>query len=137
MDIRRDDLKQKKRRRQILIGIGIGAALLVATIGVARLKPAAPQVERSSVWLDTVKKGEMLREVRGPGTLVPKEIRWITAETAAHVERIVVKPGTPVQADTILIELSNPEVQEQLARAQADVNAMRADNAAKKMTAEN
>ena len=137
MDIRRDDLKQKKRRRQILIGVGIGAALLVATIGVARLKPAAPQVERSSVWLDTVKRGEMLREVRGPGTLVPKEIRWITAETAAHVERIVVKPGAQVQADTVILELSNPEVQEQLASAQSAVSAARADNTAKKMTLEN
>jgi len=137
MDIKRDDLKIKKRRKQITIGVVVGLLLLGASFGVAHLKPAAPLVERSSVWLDTVKKGEMLREVRGPGTLVPKEIRWITAETAAHVERIVVKPGTPVQAETVLIELSNPEVQEQLARAQADVNAMRADNAAKKMTAEN
>src|SRR5215471_2924751 len=137
MDIRRDDLKQKKRRRQILIGVGVGAALLVATLGVASLKPAAPRVERSSVWLDTVKRGEMLREVRGPGTLVPKEIRWITAETAAHVERIVVKPGAQVQADTVILELSNPEVQEQLASAQSAVTAARADNAAKKMTLEN
>jgi len=137
MDIKRDDLKVKKRRKQIMIGAAVGVLLLGASFGVAHLKPAAPLVERSSVWLDTVKKGEMLREVRGPGTLVPKEIRWITAETAAHVERIVVKPGTLVQADTILIELSNPEVQEQLARAQGDVSAMRADNAAKKMTAEN
>ena len=137
MDIKRDDLKIKKRRKQITIGVVVGILLLGASFGVAHLKPAAPLVERSSVWLDTVKKGEMLREVRGPGTLVPKEIRWIPAETAAHVERIVVKPGTPVQADTVLLELSNPEVQEQLARAQADVNAMRADNAAKKMTAEN
>jgi HlyD family secretion protein len=137
MDIKRDDLKVKKRRKQIMIGAAVGVLLLSASFGVAHLKPAAPLVERSSVWLDTVKKGEMLREVRGPGTLVPKEIRWITAETAAHVERIVVKPGTLVQADTILIELSNPEVQEQLARAQGDVSAMRADNAAKKMTAEN
>ena len=137
MDIRRDDLKVKKRRRQILIGTGVAVALLAATVGVARLKPAAPRVERSSVWLDTVKRGEMLREVRGPGTLVPKEIRWITAETAAHVERIVVKPGAQVQADTVILELSNPEVQEQLASAQAAVNAARADNAAKKMSLEN
>jgi HlyD family secretion protein len=101
------------------------------------LKPAAPQVERASVWLDTVKRGEMLREVRGPGTLVPREIRWITAETSAHVERIVVKPGAQVQADTVILELSNPEVQEQLASARAAVAAARADNAAKKMTLEN
>jgi HlyD family secretion protein len=137
MDIKRDDLKVRKRRKQFAIGGIVVVLLLGATFGVARLKPAAPLVERSSVWLDTVKRGEVLREVRGPGTLVPKEIRWVTAETAAHVERIVVKPGTPVQADTVLIELSNPEVLEQLASAQADVNAMRADNTAKKMSAEN
>src|SRR3569832_2194203 len=113
MDIRRDDLKVKKRRRQILIGAGVAIAVLAASVGVARLKPAAPQVERASVWLDTVKRGEMLREVRGPGTLVPKEIRWITAETAAHVERIVVKPGAQVQPGTEILELSNPVVQEQ------------------------
>jgi HlyD family secretion protein len=137
MDIRRDDLKLKKRRRQYVIGAVIAVALLGATLGIARLKPAAPQVERSSVWLDTVKRGEMLREVRGPGTLVPKEIRWITAETAAHVERIVVKPGAEVKADTVILELSNPEVQEQLASAESAVAAARADNAAKKMTLEN
>src|SRR6478736_4296599 len=137
MDIRREDLKVKKRRRQLMIGAGVAVALLAATVGVARLKPAAPQVERSSVWLDTVKRGEMLREVRGPGTLVPKEIRWITAETNAHVERIVVKPGAQVQADTVLLELSNPEVQEQLAGALGAVTAARADNAAKKMSLEN
>jgi HlyD family secretion protein len=137
MDIRRDDLKLKKRRRQWLVGAGIGLALLAATVGVARLKPAAPTVERSSVWLDTVKRGEMLREVRGPGTLVPKEIRWVTAETAAHVERIIVKPGARVKPDTVILELSNPEVQEQLASAQASVVAARADNAAKKMSLEN
>jgi HlyD family secretion protein len=79
----------------------------------------------------------MLREVRGPGTLVPKEIRWITAETSAHVERIVVKPGAQVHADTVLLELSNPEVQEQLASAASAVDAARADNAARKMSLEN
>ena len=137
MDIRREDLKIKKRRKQWLIGSVVGLLVLGATLGAARLKPAAPQVERSSVWLDTVKRGEMLREVRGPGTLVPKEIRWITAETNARVERIVVKPGAQVKADTVILELSNPEVQEQLASAQSAVAAARADNAAKKMTLEN
>ena len=137
MDIRREDLKIKKRRRQVLIGAAVAVAVLAATAGLARLKPAAPQVDRASVWLDTVKRGEMLREVRGPGTLVPKEIRWVTAETAAHVERIVVKPGAQVKADTVILELSNPEVQEQLASAVAAVAAARADNAAKKMSLEN
>jgi len=137
MDIRREDLKIKKRRKQWAIGALVGLLVLGATLGAARLKPAAPLVERSSVWLDTVKRGEMLREVRGPGTLVPKEIRWITAETNARVERIVVKPGAQVKADTVILELSNPEVQEQLAGAQSAVAAARADNAAKQMSLEN
>lgn len=137
MDIRRDDLKLKKRRRQWLIGAGVAVLLAGATLGVARLRPAAPQVDRASVWLDTVKRGEMLREVRGPGTLVPKEIRWVTAETNAHVERILMKPGAKVHADAVLMELSNPEVQEQLDGAVSSVAAARADNAAKKMTLEN
>jgi HlyD family secretion protein len=137
MDIRREDLKVKKRRKQWIVGTVIGLLVVGATLGAARLKPAAPLVERSSVWLDTVKRGEMLREVRGPGTLVPKEIRWITAETNARVERIVVKPGAQVKADTVILELSNPEVQEQLAGAQSAVAAARADNAAKKMSLEN
>ena len=137
MDIRRDDLKTKKRRRQLLIGTAVGVLLIGATLGVARLKPAAPEVDRASVWLDTVKRGEMLREIRGPGTLVPKEIRWITAETNAHVERILIRPGALVHTDAVLMELSNPEVQEQLAGAVAAVAAARADNAAKKMSLEN
>jgi len=137
MDIKREDLKIKKRRKQWLFGAVVAVLVLGATLGAARLKPAAPLVERSSVWLDTVKRGEMLREVRGPGTLVPKEIRWITAETNARVERIVVKPGAQVHPGTVILELSNPEVQEQLASAQAAVAAARADNAAKKMTLEN
>jgi HlyD family secretion protein len=137
MDIQRSDLKAKKRRRQWLIGAVGGVVVLGGILGITRLQPAAPGVARANVWVDTVKRGEMLREVRGPGTLVPKEIRWITAETNARVERIVVKPGTQVQADTVLIELSNPEVQEALAAAQSTVAAMRADNAARQMTLEN
>src|SRR5690606_3437026 len=110
MDIQRIDLKQRKRRRQALwIGGGL-LAVIIAGIGISRLEPAAPGVDRSSLWMDTVKRGEMLREVRGPGTLVPKEIRWIAAETAARVERIVVRPGAMVEPDTVILELSNPEV---------------------------
>jgi HlyD family secretion protein len=85
MDIQRSDLKLKKRRKQFLYG-GIGAALVLALGGwLATLDAAAPEVERESLWLDSVKRGEMLREVRGPGLLVPKEIRWIAAETPARV----------------------------------------------------
>jgi HlyD family secretion protein len=136
MDIQRADIKQKKRRRQILIG----AAGLVAVIGIgwwlSTLDAAAPQVERSSLWLDAVKRGEMLREVRGPGVLVPKEIRWIAAETPARVERIVVKPGAIVAPDTIVLELSNPEVEEAQLAAQSALVAAEADLAAQRMTLE-
>src|SRR6188768_2895864 len=111
MDIHRADLKVKKRRKQIAIAVVAGVVVLGGILGLARLEPAAPSVERSSVWLDTVKRGEMLREVRGPGTLVPKEIRWIAAETNARVERIVVKPGALVEPDTVIVELTNPEVE--------------------------
>ena len=79
------------------------------TIVLSRLKPAAPTVERGTVWLDTVKRGPMVRNVRGLGTLVPEEIRWVPAVTAGRVERILVRPGAVVQADTMLIELSQPD----------------------------
>jgi HlyD family secretion protein len=132
MDIARPELKKRKRRRQYLIGAGIVALLAAAGIGLAALGPAVPSVERSSVLLDAVKRGELLREVRGPGTLVPKEIRWIAAETAARVERIVVRPGATVTPDTVILELSNPEVDDQLLAAKAAVTAAQSDLAAKR-----
>jgi HlyD family secretion protein len=136
MDIQRADLKDKKRRKQMMLG-GIGAAaLLTLIVIVARLEPAAPSVESASVWRDTVKRGEMLREVRGPGTLVPKEIRWIAAETSARVERIVIKPGASVNTDTVLIELSNPELEDQLLAAKAALAAAQADYAARQVDLE-
>ena len=114
MDIARPELKQRKRRRQLVLGGAIGLLVIAAGVGLAALGPALPSVERSSVLIDTVKRGELLREVRGPGTLVPKEIRWIAAETSARVERVLVKPGADVQADTVILELSNPEVDDHL-----------------------
>lgn len=136
MDIQRTDLKLKKRRKQMLWG-GLG---LVAIVGLgtwlATLDAAAPQVQRESLWLDSVKRGEMLREVRGPGLLVPKEIRWIAAETPARVERIVVKPGAVVQPETVILELSNPEVAETQLAAQSELVAAEADLAAQRMTLE-
>jgi HlyD family secretion protein len=132
MDIARPELKQKKRRRQIVIGAVIAALLLVAVAGLSALGPAIPSIERSSVLVDAVKRGELLREVRGPGTLVPKEIRWIASETAAHVERIVIKPGAEVKPDTVILELANPEVDDQLLAAKTAVTAAESDLAAKR-----
>jgi HlyD family secretion protein len=132
MDIARPELKKKKRRRQYVIGAAVAACLLVAAAGLAALGPAIPSVERSSVLVDQVKRGELLREVRGPGTLVPKEIRWIAAETAAHVEHIVIKPGAVVKPDTVILELANPEVDDQLLAATTAVTAAQSDLAAKR-----
>ncbi|HEY0180191.1 MAG TPA: HlyD family efflux transporter periplasmic adaptor subunit [Dokdonella sp.] len=132
MDIARPELKLRKRRRRTIIGASVVALLAAAGVGLAKLGPALPSVERSSVLIDTVKRGELLREVRGPGTLVPKEIRWIAAETAARVERIVVKPGAAVDKDTVILELSNPEVDDQLLAARTAVTAAESDLAAKR-----
>ena len=136
MDIKRTDQKARKRRQRILLGSAAAIVIALGTWGVASLEPAAPRVERASVWTDTVKRGEFLRQVRGPGTLVPVEIRWIAAETNARVERILVKPGAQVQTDTVLLELSNPEVADQLLAARSAVAAAEADFAARRITLE-
>src|ERR1700694_4479819 len=125
MDIARPELKIQKRRRQIVLS-GVGAVLVVAvSIGVMRLKPAAPSVERGTVWTDTVKRGPMLRQVRGPGALVPVQeaVRQIPAETEATVVRIRMLPGTQVKTDTILVELSNPQVEQAALDAQLQLKA--------------
>jgi HlyD family secretion protein len=132
MDIARPELKLRKRRRQMLVAGVISVLVIAAGAGLAALGPAIPSVDRSSVLVDTVKRGELLREVRGPGTLVPKEIRWIAAETSARVERILVKPGAAVQPDTVILELSNPEVDDQLLAATAALTAAQSDLAARR-----
>src|SRR6476660_612760 len=104
-------LKQRRTRRW-LIGIAAAVCLALVTLGLSRLQPAAPLVEKSSIWMDTVKRGEMLRQVRGNGTLVPEDIRWIPTISAGRVERILVLPGARVQADTVLVELNNPDVEQ-------------------------
>jgi multidrug resistance efflux pump len=91
---------------------------LIATVAVTQLKPAAPSVARSTVIIDSVRRGDMVREVRGPGTLVPEQVRWISAVTSARVERIVAQPGQTVEPNTVLLEMSNPDVQIQALQAQ-------------------
>ena len=100
MDIARPEFKKQKRRKQALIGVVLIVLAAAAFVGVSRLKPAAPTVERSTVWTDTVKRGSMLRQVRGLGTLVPspEDVRQIPAETEATVMRILVLPGTRGEA---------------------------------------
>jgi HlyD family secretion protein len=118
-------LRRRKRKRWLLGVAGIFVLVLV-TIGVSRLKPAAPLVEKSSVWIDTVKRGEMLRQVRGNGTLIPEDIRWIPTINAGRVEQILVLPGASVKADTALVELSNPEVVQAAFDAEWDLKAAEA-----------
>jgi HlyD family secretion protein len=135
MDIPRGDseIKKRRRRRFLLGGAGLAAVLLL-TLGLSRLGPAAPSVERASVLIDTVKKGPMLREVRGPGTLVPEDVRWIPASTEGRVERIIVLPGAVVKPDTPILELSNPEVTLALRDAELQLSAAEAELANQKVS---
>ena len=103
------------------------AALAVVTIGLSRLQPAVPGVDKSTLFMDTVKRGEMLRQVRGNGTLVPEDIRWIPTVNAGRVERILVLPGARVKPDTVLVELSNPEVEQAAFDAESQFKAAKAD----------
>ena len=129
MDIARPDIKRKKTRNQV----AIGAVALIAVVGVAyavsRLKPAAPSVDRGTVWFDTVKRGPMLRQVRGLGTLTPREdkIRLIPSETEATVVRIRVLPGAKVLPDTIMMDLTDPTLQQELLDAQLALKAAQVD----------
>jgi HlyD family secretion protein len=109
---------RKKKIRKIAIGASLLVAVVLITIAVSRLKPAAPSVDRATVWVDTVKRGEMLRQVRGSGTLVPEEIRWIPATTSGRVEKIVLRPGASVTPETVILELSNPDLQQSVKEAQ-------------------
>jgi HlyD family secretion protein len=127
MDLPRPDQTRKRKRRLVLALLAGLVALALITVGLARLKPAAPAVEKASIWLDTVKRGEMLRQVRGNGTLVPEEIRWLPTLNAGRVERILALPGERVRADTVLVELSNPELEQAAFDAEAQLKAAEAE----------
>ena len=109
---------RKKKIRRIIYGAVALLAIIVITVGVSRLKPAAPSVDRATVWVDTVKRGQMLRQVRGSGTLVPEDIRWISATTAGRVERILLRAGAVVEPNTVILELSSPDVEQANREAQ-------------------
>ena len=129
MDIARPEFKQQKRRKQILIGAVALVVLVLVTVGVARLKPAAPSVERSTVWTDSVKQGNMLRQVRGLGSLIPSQefTRQIPAETDATVIRIRVLPGTEVKSETVLMEMTNPATEQAALDAELQLKAAEAE----------
>ena len=127
VDIQRPDLARKRKRRQMAYTAVAVVAVALITVGVSRLQPAAPSVDRAVVYMDTVQRGSMLRQVRGTGTLVPEEIRWIPALTEGRVERIILRPGVTVEPDTVILELSNPELEQQLAEAELLLRAAEAD----------
>lgn len=130
MDFVREDLKRKKQTRRWSISAAAVTAFAALAIFVATLEPASPSVERAALYIDTVERGEMLLQVRGPGVLVPREIRWVAAASEARVDRVLVKPGAVVEPDTVLVEMSNPELEQQVAEARAAVSAAEADYAA-------
>ena len=126
MDKPRAGVAARKRKRRILIISGGALAVLLATFGLSRLRPAAPSVERSSVWIDTVKRGPMLRQVRGLGTLVPEDIRWLPANTEGSVEKILIWPGTKVEPGDVILELTSPELEQSAGEAVSKAKAAEA-----------
>lgn len=115
MDVPRE--LEPKRGRYLVAGVALVSLVLVA-VALTSLEPAAPSVQGNALVIDSVRRGDMVREVRGPGTLVPEQIRWISAVTSARVERIVAQPGQVVEPGTVLLEMSNPDVQIQALQAE-------------------
>jgi HlyD family secretion protein len=137
MDIARPSNVRRKRIRRAIYGALALTAVLLITLGLSKLKPAAPGVERATVWIDTVKRGPMVRDVRGIGTLVPEDIRWIPATTTGRVERIVLRPGTTVTTSAIILELSNPALEQELQDAQLKLRAAEASLTNLRVTMQN
>lgn len=127
MDVPRPNVARQKRKRRIMIIAGSILALIVITFALSRLKPAVPSVDRSTVWIDTVKRGPMLRQVRGLGTLVPEEIQWIAASSEGRVEKIVVRPGAHVEPHTVLLILTSPELEQEAHDAELQAKAAEAE----------
>jgi HlyD family secretion protein len=129
MDIQRPDNARARKIKRIVYAAGAVLVTGGVTIGVSRLRPAAPTVDRATIWTDEVKRGSMLREVHGLGTLVPEDIRWIPAQTNSTVERIVLRPGAIVHPNSIILELSDPQLQRDLLDAQYQLKGAQADYA--------
>jgi RND family efflux transporter MFP subunit len=138
MDIARPEFKAQKRKRQIAMSVVAVVVIAAATMAVYRLRPAAPSVERGTVWTDSVKRGPMLRQVRGVGSLVPSQesVLQIPAETEATVVRIRMLPGSLVKADSILLEMSNPQVLQASIDADLQLKAAEAEYQSQRMTLE-
>ena len=126
VDIARPSQARKKRIKRILWGSATLLVVVLISVAVSRLKPAAPTVDRAVVWIDTVKQGNLVVQVRGSGTLTPEDIRWIPAITQGRVDRIVLHPGAQVKPDSVILELSNPELEQQVREAQLEYQSAQA-----------
>jgi HlyD family secretion protein len=126
MDIPRIGYRQKKWRRNVLLILAAAALVAGVSIFVARLEPALPAVDRSSVWIDTVSRGPLIRDVRGIGTLVPEDVRWIPARTDGRVEQIVIWPGTEVKTDSVILVMSSAELEQEARDSDAGVKSAQA-----------
>jgi HlyD family secretion protein len=129
-------LRAKKIRRATYLAAAV-IAIVGISIAVVRLEPAAPTVERATVWIDTVKRGSMLRQVRGSGTLVPEDTRWIPALTEGRVERIILRPGAVVTPDDVILELSNPQLEQLALEAQLQLQAAEAAHTNRRVELDN
>ncbi|MBI1356484.1 MAG: HlyD family efflux transporter periplasmic adaptor subunit [Acidobacteria bacterium] len=136
MDIVRQDFARNRFRRRLLIGVVTAVALTAFAYGVSRLEPAAPAVERASVFIDEVERGPLIRQVRGLGSLIPEEIVLIPAVVEGRVERRLALPGTPVEPDTVLLLLSNPQLEQQALDAESALRAAEAQYGALEATLE-
>src|SRR5690606_21144735 len=121
MDTPRDPaILKRKQRRRWLFGTIAGAAIVALSVAVSRLEPALPGVSESTLWIRAVQRGPMVREVRGTGTLVPEEIRWVTSTSSGRVDRIVLRPGAQVEPGTVILELTNPDLEQNVRNAEMD-----------------
>jgi HlyD family secretion protein len=134
MDVPRPGVAAKKRKRRVIVIAASALGLILATVAISRLKPAVLSVDRSSIWIDTVKRGPMVRQVRGLGTLVPEDIRWIPANTEGRVEKILIWPGTKVEPDDVILELTSPELEQSAHDAELQATAAEAAIATERAT---
>ncbi len=127
VDIARpESVIRKKKLKRYAYGVAGVTAILLVTVFVSQLKPAAPSVDKNTLWPDVVKRGPLVRQVRGTGTLVPEDTRWIPATTAGRVERILLRSGAEVAPSSIIVELSNPELEQSVIDARLQLEAAQA-----------
>lgn len=137
VDIQRSpSVARRKKIKRAIYGAAALVAIVLITVAVSRLKPAAPTVDRATVWVDTVKRGSMVRQVRGSGTLVPEVTRWIPASSQGQVEEIVLRPGAQVKPDSVILVLTNPTLEQAVLSARLELQGARANYANQKATLE-